>query len=126
MLAQETRFSNASASEKKSTDKHMELSFKTVAISLVMFAFGMLVLFGTAGCDREYVPVHTYASTNTPPSRFKVVSSDYYNMGYPAENFSTTVLTDTYGTNDILVVDSQNGLAMMYIPKPVKQLEENK
>jgi hypothetical protein len=47
-------------------------------------------------------------------------------MGYPAANFSTTVLTDTYGTNDILVVDSQNGLAMMYIPKPVKQLEDNK
>ena len=104
----------------------MELSFKTVAISLVMFAFGMLVLFGTAGCNREYVPVQNYASTNSPPSRFKVVSSDYYNMACPGVNIMATVLMDTQGTNDILVMSSEHGLDMMYIPKPVKQLEENK
>ena len=91
-----------------------------------MFAFGMLVLFGTAGCNREYVPVQNYASTNSPPSRFKVVSSDYYNMACPGVNIMATVLMDTQGTNDILVMSSEHGLDMMYIPKPVKQLEENK
>lgn len=107
----------------KKSIKHARIFFTTYAIALVgMFAIALLC----TGCDRELVPVQTYASTNTPPSRFKVVSSDYYNMQFPGVNLMATVLMDTHGTNDILVVSSEHGLTMMYIPKPVKQLEDNK
>ena len=51
-------------------------------------------------------------------SRFKVVSSDYHSTS-TGRNLWTTVFADTYGTNDILVVDGVNGIAMMYIPPPI-------
>ena len=85
-------------------------------------AFGLLI----SGCGTGYIPVKEYASTNIPPSRFKVVSSDYYYMQSPAQNVSLVVFSDTEGTNDFLIATSMHGMTMMYIPKPVKVLEDKK
>jgi hypothetical protein len=93
--------------------------------ALVLIAALACAVFTLTGCDYETVTPKNYASTNAPPSRFKVVSSDYYHMGENTPDFTLTVLSDTQGTNDFVVVNSMHGLAIMYTPKPVKQLEDN-
>jgi hypothetical protein len=46
-------------------------------------------------------------------------------MNSPLPIMSLTLITDTQGTNEILIVSDGRGLAMMYVPKPVKQLEDS-
>lgn len=104
----------------------MNKDLKTIAlVSMLELAVLSLMLLCT-GCNYETVASRYYASTNSPPNRFKVMSSDYYCMEVGTPDISVTVFNDTQGTNDFMVVNSMNGLAVMYIPKPVKQLENNK
>jgi hypothetical protein len=97
-------------------------------LSAIVFGLPALLFLciGLAGCKYESVPVTDYNTTNAAPSRFKVVSSEYYHMNGLSGNMSVTLLTDTQGTNEILIINNGHGIAMMYVPKPVKQLEENK
>lgn len=78
-----------------------------------------------AGCDRELVPTRDYASTNSPPSRYKVVSSDYYRPDGLPPNFTIIVFTDTQGTNDYMLVETEHGLSTpIVVPKPMKVVED--
>jgi hypothetical protein len=66
---------------------------------LSSIVFGIPALFflcvGLMGCDYQSVPVKNYASTNSPPSRFQVVSSDFYHMGNMTPDLTLTVFSDT-------------------------------
>ena len=92
-------------------------------LSVGTFAL-LLTVMMLLGCS-ESVPVTDYSTDKSSPSRFKVVSSECYHMNSPLPIMSLTLITDTQGTNEILIVSDGRGLAMMYVPKPVKQLEDS-
>jgi hypothetical protein len=79
--------------------------------------FAVLICLTLLGCEKS-----TRSVINTlEPARFEIVSSDYATIPSSAENFCLTVLKDTKGTNDLIVVTTPNGgVGLMYIPKPIK------
>ena len=97
---------------------------KNISIGFVelFVVLGVLCAIGN-GCDYDTITPKDYTSTNSPPSRFHVESSDMYHMQFSL-NMTITVFSDTQGTNDFMVIQDGNGLTTMYIPKPVKQLED--
>jgi hypothetical protein len=88
----------------------------------------LLTVVAFSGCNvPNTIPVNDYTKTNLMGSRFTFVSSDYYRINCNAANFAVTVLSDAKGTNDILVTTcTGGGVSVIYIPKPIKQLESNR
>lgn len=79
-----------------------------------------------AGCDFQTVPIQNYATTNAVPSRYKVVSSDYYHVDAPGANFQINTVVDTQGTNYYMIVENSTGggIAIVPVPAPVRVAED--
>lgn len=78
-----------------------------------------LVVLLCGGCGSNIPSTPTVENTLLP-SRFKVMSSDYCKIPNRASNFGLTVLSDTQGTNDLLVITTGNGVSVTLIPKQSK------
>jgi len=83
----------------------------------------ILACVALCGCK----PTEPTVENTLQPGRFRIKSADYCKIPNVAENFALTVLTDTQGTNDLVVATTPSGgVHMLYIPKPIKQLEDNR
>jgi hypothetical protein len=109
------------------TEKRFDMNdkqAKNFCACLLGVLFMLLVVIG-AGCDRELIQVRDYASTNSPPSRYKVMSCDYYRTDSVVPTFTIFTFTDTEGTNDYMIVSTEHGLSTpIVVPKPIKVVED--